>query len=151
MNSFLQLPNCWTKSKPCSPVGNVNHDLPCVFPAEDALVRDASPELLIEEIRLEKSKNKLRWSWFLTGPSRFFWMYIIMIMLFIQGADDTALLLRDFEGEIWNALRKPSIQVEINWNSTHTPTSFPGLFSAEERAGGKALGTRLPIYNRTFS
>lgn len=62
-------------------------------------------------------------------------MYIIMIMLFIQGADDTALLLRDFEGEIWSALRKPSIQVEINWNSTHTPTSFPGLFSAEEREG----------------
>jgi len=38
-----------------------------------------------------------------------------MIMLFIQGADDTALLLRDFdEGEKWSALRKPSIQVEIN-------------------------------------
>jgi len=33
---------------------------PCVFPAEDALVRDASPELLIEEIRLLVDESILK-------------------------------------------------------------------------------------------
>lgn len=115
MNSFLQLPNCWTKRKPCSPVGNVNHDLPCVFPAEDALVRDASPELLIEEIRLEKSmdEKQLRWSWFLTGPSRFFWMYIIMIVIYPRSRRHCIVAPRFWWGR---TMERPTKTLDSGWD-----------------------------------